>query len=161
MYIFLYVAAIAVANLSAARFGPIATPINAFVLIGLDLALRDRLHLEWGGRALWARMFVLIAGAGALSYLLNPASARIALASLVAFTAAATASAVVFQSARRYPILARANGANVVGAAFDSVIFPLIAFGAVFPAIAALQFVAKVAGGAIWAWLLFRNARTA
>ncbi|MGS0891595.1 VUT family protein [Burkholderia stagnalis] len=161
MYVLIYIAAVAAANLLVARFGPAATPIIAFLLIGLDLAIRDRLHLDWRGRALWARMFALIAAAGLASYALNPASREIALASLVAFSAAAVASALVFQLARRFPILARANGANVAGAAVDSIIFPLIAFGAVFPMIAALQFIAKVAGGALWSWFVFRNARTA
>ncbi|MCZ2895188.1 hypothetical protein MTR01_14260 [Burkholderia thailandensis] len=60
----IYIAAVVAANLSVAHFGPASTPINAFLLIGLDLAIRDRLHLNWRGRALWARMFALIAGAG-------------------------------------------------------------------------------------------------
>ncbi|MCZ2895187.1 VUT family protein [Burkholderia thailandensis] len=89
--------------------------------------------------------------------MLNPASGVIAVASLAAFSAAAVASAIVFQIARRYPVLARANGANVAGAAADSLIFPLIAFGTLFPMIAFLQFLAKVAGGAVWSWIVFRN----
>lgn len=160
MYVLIYIAAVAVANLMVAHFGPAATPIIAFFLIGLDLAIRDRLHLDWRGRALWSRMLALIAAAGVVSYALNPAAKEIALASLVAFGSAAMASAIVFQLARRFPILARANGANVAGAAVDSIVFPLIAFGAVFPTIAALQFVAKVAGGALWSWVVFRNTRT-
>lgn len=160
MYVLIYIAAVAVANLMVAHFGPAATPIIAFFLIGLDLAIRDRLHLDWRGRALWSRMLALIAAAGVVSYALNPAAKEIALASLVAFGSAAVASAIVFQLARRFPMLARANGANVAGAAVDSIVFPLIAFGAVFPTIAALQFVAKVAGGALWSWVVFRNTRT-
>ena len=54
--------------------------------------------------------------------------------------------------------LIRANGSNVAGAAVDSIIFPTIAFGALMPHIVAVQFIAKVAGGAIWAWLLSRFA---
>jgi hypothetical protein len=161
MNIVIYILAVAAANLSVAHFGPSVTPLNGFLLIGLDLAIRDRLHLEWRGKALWARMLALIAAAGAVSYILNPASGRIALASLIAFSASAAASAVVFQIARRYPVLTRANGANVVGAAVDSLVFPAIAFGAIYPGIALLQFVAKVAGGALWSWVVFRNARTA
>jgi hypothetical protein len=42
----------------------------------------------------------------------------------------------------------------VAGAAVDSLIFPTLAFGALLPHIVALQFVAKVAGGAAWAWML-------
>jgi hypothetical protein len=159
MYVLVYIAAAAAANLTVARFGPASTPIVGFLLIGLDLAVRDRLHLNWRGRALWGRMLVLIAAAGGISYALNPESASVALASLVAFSVAAIASAIVFQAARCYPVLARANAANVAGAAIDSIIFPLIAFGTIFPTFAALQFAAKVAGGALWSWIVFRNVR--
>lgn len=38
--ILIYAAAMTVANLSIAHFGPWISPLNAFVLIGLDLALR-------------------------------------------------------------------------------------------------------------------------
>lgn len=161
MNVVIYILTVAAANLSVAHFGPSVTPINGFLLIGLDLAIRDRLHLQWRGQALWARMLALITAAGAVSYILNPATAHIAIASLLAFSASAAASAVVFQLAKRYPILTRANGANVAGAAVDSLIFPAIAFGTIYPEIATLQFAAKVAGGAIWSWVVFRNARTA
>ena len=40
--ILIYAAAMTVANLSIAHFGPWISPLNAFVLIGLDLALSHR-----------------------------------------------------------------------------------------------------------------------
>ena len=56
--------------------------------------------------------------------------------------------------------LRRANGSNLAGAAVDSLVFPTLAFGALMPHIVALQFIAKVSGGAIWTWLLSQQ-RTA
>lgn len=44
--VFIYAAAMTVANLSIAHFGPWVSPTNAFLLIGLDLALRDWLHVR-------------------------------------------------------------------------------------------------------------------
>jgi queuosine precursor transporter len=44
--ILIYAAAMTLANLSIATWGPWVSPINAFVLIGLDLALRDWLHVQ-------------------------------------------------------------------------------------------------------------------
>ena len=41
-----YAAAMVLANLSVAVLGPWVSPINAFLLIGLDLALRDLLHVR-------------------------------------------------------------------------------------------------------------------
>lgn len=152
-----YVAAITAANLSVATFGPWVSPLNSFLLIGLDLTLRDKLHDRWVGRQLWPRMLGLIAAAGVVSWLLNPAAGKIALASAVAFMAAALVDALVYQRLRDRAFLTRANGSNAAGALADSFLFPTIAFGGFLPHIVALQFVAKVAGGAIWAFVLRRK----
>ena len=150
--ILIYAVAMTLANLSIAHFGPWVSPINAFVLIGLDLALRDWLHMRL---KVW-QMGALIACSGMLTYALNPAAGMIAVASSVAFTAAALVDWVTFARLRG-SWLYRANGSNVAGAAVDSLIFPTLAFGALLPHIVALQFVAKVVGGSMWAWLLSRR----
>jgi hypothetical protein len=155
----LYIAAITGANLSVAAFGPWVSPINAFLLIGLDLSLRDHLHEKWRGPQLVPRMLALIAAAGAISYLLNPAAGKIALASMAAFTVAAVVDATVYQALIKRGYLTRSNGSNAAGALADSLIFPTIAFGGFLPHIVALQFVAKVAGGAVWALVIRRWAR--
>ena len=147
-----YVAAMILANLSVAAFGPWVSPINAFVLIGLDLALRDWLHVRL---RVW-QMGVLIAGTGALTYALNPAAGMIAIASSAAFTAAAVVDWATFARLRGSWMF-RANGSNVAGAAVDSLVFPTLAFGALMPQIVLAQFAAKVAGGAVWAWILSRK----
>jgi uncharacterized PurR-regulated membrane protein YhhQ (DUF165 family) len=148
----IYAAAMTLANLSVATFGPAISPINSFVLIGLDLALRDWLHVRL---KIW-QMAALIAATGALTYLLNPAAGQIAIASACAFTAAALVDWGTFARLRGSWMF-RANGSNVAGAAVDSLLFPTIAFGALMPHIVAMQFVAKIAGGALWAWLIGRK----
>lgn len=153
-----YAASIVAANLLVAEYGPAVTVVNAFLLIGMDLALRDHLHEAWGEHRL-ARMAALIAGTGLLSYLANPATGKIALASTVAFTVAALADWAVYSAVRRWPFLARSNASNVVGAAADSLIFPTIAFGGLMLPIVVGQFLAKVFGGAAWS-LLIAGART-
>lgn len=150
--ILIYAAAMTVANLSIAHFGPWVSPINAFVLIGLDLALRDWLHMRL--RA-W-QMLTLISASGALTYALNPAAGMIAIASAMAFIASAVVDWSVFLTMRG-SWLRRANGSNAAGAAVDSLIFPTLAFGALMPHVVALQFFAKLAGGALWAALLART----
>lgn len=156
MAIATYLAAIVVANLLAAHYGPAITPWTAFALIGLDLSLRDRLHDRWDQGRRWSaglalRMGALIAAGGALSWLVNADAGRIALASTVAFTVAATLDAIAYSAARHWPAFARMNGSNLVGAAADSLLFPWLAFGALLPVVTAGQFAAKVAGGALWA----------
>lgn len=145
----IYAAAITAANLIVAAFGPWVSPINAFILIGLDLALRDWLHVRL---KVW-QMGALIAATGALTYVLNPAAGMIAIASAAAFTSAAVVDWSVFAKLRG-SWLFRANGSNVAGAAVDSLIFPTIAFGALMPHIVLMQFAVKVAGGALWAWAI-------
>lgn len=152
-----YVGAIVAANLSVAAFGPWMSPVNSLVLIGLDLTLRDSLHDRWRGPMLWPRMAVLIAAAGMVSYLLNPAAGRIAAASTISFCVAGLVDAAAYHALRYRPWMQRANGSNAVGAAADSVLFPTLAFGVFLPGVIALQFAAKVAGGAIWAAILARR----
>jgi hypothetical protein len=126
--------------------------VLAFFLIGFDLSMRDWLQVRLKA---W-HMGVLIGVSGTLTYALNPAAGMIAVASSVAFTSAALVDWATFTRLKG-SWLFRSNGSNVVGAAVDSLIFPTIAFGMLMPSIVAMQFVAKVVGGSIWAALLSRN----
>jgi queuosine precursor transporter len=154
-----YAAAMTLANLIVAHFVgtaphmlPVVTGINAFLLIGFDLAMRDWLHVK----VTPMQMLALIVGSGAVTYVLNPAAGVIAVASAAAFTSAALADWAVF-SRLSGSWLRRANLSNVAGAAVDSLVFPTIAFGALMPQIVLVQFVAKVAGGAVWSLILRRK----
>jgi len=159
--ILIYAAAMTVANLIIAHFGPWVSPINAFVLIGLDLALRDWLHMRL--RA-W-QMLTLIGASGVLTYALNPSAQHIVIASAAAFTLAALVDWQAF-SRLSGSWLRRSLGSNVVGAIVDTVLFSVLAFWLLSPApkpldvvvqIAVLQLAAKVAGGSLWAWALSRR----
>jgi hypothetical protein len=157
MQIFLvaiYLIAIVAANLSVATFGPDVVIVNAFVLIGLDLTTRDRLHELWHHRGLIWKMGALIAAGSAISYLLNAGAGRIALASFLAFALAAVMDTVVFSWLKRKGWLVRSNLSNVASAAVDSILFPTIAFGSILPLIVLGQFIAKVAGGFLWSLVL-------
>jgi hypothetical protein len=145
----LYAAAMVAANLIVVAFGPWVMPFNGFFLIGLDLALRDWLHVRL--RA-W-QMGLLIASTGLITYLLNPAAQTIAIASAMSFATAALVDWAVFL---RMPgtWFQRSASSNVAGALVDSLLFPLIAFGALN--VAPALFISKVAGGTVWAWLLSR-----
>jgi hypothetical protein len=155
MIVAVYLAAVVAANLTVAAFGPTWSIVNAFLFIGLDLTSRDRLHEAWSGRNLAARMALLIAAGGAISYLLNRDAASIAIASTVAFVAAAIVDSVVYAALRSRSRFVRINGSNVAAAAVDSILFPTIAFGSFLPLIVVGQFAAKVLGGLVWSWFLF------
>ena len=152
--ILIYASAMTLANLSVAAFGPAVIPFNAFVLIGLDLALRNWLALKLKA----PQMLLLIAVSAGLSYALNPASGQIALASFVAFSVSAIADWLTFRTITGQ-WLRRCVGGVTVGAAVDSVLFPTIAFGSLLPMLVLAQFVAKVAGGFMWAWIISRATR--
>jgi queuosine precursor transporter len=147
-----YAVSMLVANLTVAAFGPVVAPINAFFLIGLDLALRDWLHVRL---KVW-QMAALIVGTSLLTFAVNPAAQNIAVASAVSFALAAVADWLVF-SRIRGTWTKRSNYSNVAGAAVDSLLFPTLAFGGLMPGIVLAQFAAKVAGGAVWTWMLSRR----
>ena len=155
-----YAIAMTVANLLIAHFGPWVSPINAFFLIGLDLALRDWLHVRLRTR----QMLALILASGALTYALNPSAQHIVIASAAAFTLAALVDWQAF-SRLSGSWLRRSLGSNVVGAIVDTAVFSVLAFVLLAPApkplavvavIAGWQLLAKVAGGSLWAWALSR-----
>lgn len=147
--ILVYAFAMTAANLLILKFGVWMSPINSFFLIGLTLVLRDWLHVRLKAR----QMALLITSSGAITYLLNPAAAQIAIASSIAFTLAALIDWIIFVKAKG-TWFKRSNVSNVAGAAVDSVAFPTIAFGALMPEIVLAQFASKIIGGFIWSVLL-------
>lgn len=152
--VYIYIVSLTLANLLVAWLGPWFSPINAFVLIGLDLVLRDKLHDRWQGNHLALRMFGIIATAGVVSWVINKDAGMIAIASVVSFMVAMTVDALIYQKLKNRPWFQRANGSNIGGAATDSVLFPTIAFGSLMFEIIALQFFAKVAGGFVWSLII-------
>lgn len=153
-----YTFAMTLANLLVFTFGPAISPVNAFLLIGFDLTMRDRLQMTLSP----LQMAALILASSVITFVLAPAAERIALASAVAFGAAALVDWTVFTSKWSGKTwLRRANTSNAFGAAVDSLIFPTLAFGSLMPHIVAAQFAAKIAGGAIWAWVFDRFSKRA
>jgi hypothetical protein len=152
IYSFIFVLSIVVANLTVATFGVWFSPINAFLLIGLDLSLRDKLHDKWEGNPL--KIGLLIAVSGVVSYLINPATGMIAIASVTAFCLSMIADAFVYQRLLSKSWMIKSNGSNIAGAGVDSIVFPTIAFGDLMWQIVLMQFVAKVIGGLIWSKII-------
>jgi uncharacterized PurR-regulated membrane protein YhhQ (DUF165 family) len=154
--VILYLLAVVLANVSVSIFGPASSVINAFLFIGLNLTSRDKLHDTWHGENLWRNMFVLILLGALISAAFG--AGRIALASFLAFMSSETADALVYSALESRAHLVKINGSNVVSAAVDSLIFPVVAFGApVLWVIIVGQFVAKVGGGFIWSLILNRS----
>lgn len=158
--IVLYLAAIITANLTVAAFGPGVSILNAFLLIGFDLTARDALHERWHRRGLWWKMALLVGSGSILSYVLNRDAGPIALASFVAFAVAGVVDLIIYSMLRkRVGMFGRMNGSNVFSAAADSIVFPTLAFGGFLPWVTLGQWLAKVAGGFLWAVVINAVAR--
>ena len=156
MLIALYLAAIVGANLIVSALGPGWSPITAFRFLGRDLTTRDALHDRWRTH-LWAKMAALIAAGSVLSAALSWQARQIALASFVAFCLSGLTDTLIYHILRAMPRLTRVNGSNIASALVDSVVFPTLAFSTFMPIVVLGQFIAKVAGGALWAWVLVRG----
>lgn len=147
-----FLGAIVAANLIIAEFGAAAVLYVAFGLVGVNLLARDVLHTAWEGRGLWWRMGALIAAGGVLAYLLNADAGIVAIASVLAFTAAGIVNTVVFHLLKGRRWEERVHGSNLVAAVVDSFTFIYIAIGPIFE-LAFAQSTAKVAGVVVWLYL--------
>lgn len=147
--IILYIVAIILANFSVAVFGPSVSPINAFLLIGLDLTVKDYLQINMKS----PQMFLIIIASGVISYVLNPAMGMIAISSVTAFIVSSLVDYGVF-SITKGSWIKRANSSNIAGAVVDSLLFPTIAFGAFMPMIVVMQIIAKVSGGFLFSLII-------
>ena len=157
MYVLIYLVAIVLANLTVALWGPSMTIVNAFVLIGLDLTCRDKLHEQWHGKNLPLKMFLLILTGSILTVFLNLGAWKIALASTIAFCGAAVIDTIVYQVLFKRSKIVKINGSNILSAGVDSILFPTIAFGTLMPWIILGQFAAKVLGGFLWSLVITRK----
>jgi len=149
-YVVVYLAAIVAANLLVSAFGPAASIYIAFGLIGLDLSLRDKLHDKWNGDL--SKLWGIVSAGSLITIAMNLEAIDIAIASASAFGVAFIADGILYHLLRKKIFLVRANGSNVAGAAADSIIFPLMAFG-LFPGVHWIilgQFAAKLVGGAVF-----------
>lgn len=149
-----YILSVVLANLSASYFGIWITPINAFLLIGLEITVRDLLH----ERINHLQMIGIVLVAGILSYSINIDTQNIAIASLIAVTVSCLLDYAVFKRTKG-SWLKKSNTSNVFSSASDSLLFPTIGFGTFNVGVVLLQFFLKLFGGFIWSLAInkFRN----
>ena len=150
-----FLAAIVLANLAVAAFGQVALVFTAWVLIPFDMLTRDVLHERWRGSNLIARMAGLILLGGAITLLANVGAWRVALASFAAFACAMVVNGLVFDAMfEKHSRFVRMNTSNLAAAVLDSIVFPLVAFGALDTALSIAQAGSKFLGGVVWSGAL-------
>lgn len=149
LIICVYIMSVVLANLSASYFGIWVTPLNAFLLIGLEITVRDLLH----EKVSHSQLIFIVLVAGVFSYLINMGSQNIAIASFIAVTVSCLVDYFVFSKVKG-SWLKKSNYSNVVSSATDSMIFPTVAFGSFNIAVVSAQFVLKLFGGFLWSLLI-------
>ena len=153
----IFVGAIILANNAIIWFGERFSVINAFCLIGLSITTRDVIHERWQSKGLWVKMGGLIVLSGCISWITNPATGQIAVASVIAFGCSMFVDTLIYQLLIKNKKIIKINGSNVFSSFADSIIFPIIAFGG-FPLLIIIgQFIAKITGGFIWSLVIQKN----
>jgi uncharacterized PurR-regulated membrane protein YhhQ (DUF165 family) len=155
-----YLASIVAANVAVVLWGRPAALVSSWLVIPLDLTVKDVLQERWTGQQLVLRLGALVLAGSLLTVLVLGRADRVAVASAAAFLAAGAADGVVLHRLRRQGRLLRVNASNVAGAAVDSLVFQLVAFGDAPPLLVAAQASAKVVGGLLWSLLLVRLLRS-
>lgn len=150
--IFIYLAAAVGANLTVTAFGEHGAYLTAFLIIPLDLIIRDILHEKWSEK-IWLRMGLLIATGSALSAIVVWDSRIVAVASFAAFAAGGLTNTFAYQKLISKPRLLKMNASNLPAAFIDSIVFAGILFefdGAFIVAQTAIKFVGGIMWSIIW-----------
>ena len=163
LFSLLYLLTVVIANLAFAHFMQgedmkqllLVDGVICFLMIGFDMAIRDKLHDAWEHRGLFWKMPVLIFSGSVASYIINKDAAQVALASFTAFAAAGFVDFLIYHVLRHHSHWMRVNGSNLLSAAVDSLVFPFIAFGLPMQwNFFSVEFITKVLGGVVWFLLL-------
>mgnify|MGYP000904864287 FL=1 len=150
-----YIGALVAANYVVHLYGPTGLLFTAFLLIPFDFVIRCLLHETWKGLGLVVRMAGLIVAAGTITYLTNPATGSIALASVCAFSTAQVVAGLFYQATIKQRPLIKVNGSDLVGIVADSTVFQWVAFGSWSGMLTLEQSALKFAGGLLWYWIIF------
>lgn len=152
---FIYIAAVLIANYTATWFIPL--PIFGMVSVGtlvfgITFTQRDRVH-RYGRKAVY--LMIVIAAVGmVLESLFLGVEWRIIAASFIAIVLSETADTEVYHKLLKRSWMQRVIGSNLVSIPLDSILFNIIAFLGVFQpsmlvAIIFGEIVTKFATGAI------------
>ena len=152
---FIYIAAVLIANYTATWFIPL--PIFGMVSVGtlvfgITFTQRDRVH-RYGRKAVYLMIFIAAVGM-VLESLFLGVEWRIIAASFIAIVLSETADTEVYHKLLKRSWMQRVIGSNLVSIPLDSILFNIIAFLGVFQpsmlvAIIFGEIVTKFATGAI------------
>lgn len=151
----IYLLAFVLSNFIVLYFGSVGLIFTALFLIPFDFVMRCLFHETWKGFELIVKMILLVIAAGIITYLINYDTKLIAFASIFGFAGAQVVAGMFYQLNIEKDYLIKVNGSDAVGIMFDSIVFQMIAFGAVNWTIFLSQFTLKIIGGLLWYWVIF------
>jgi uncharacterized PurR-regulated membrane protein YhhQ (DUF165 family) len=152
--------AIILSNILVTILGASWSPLTAFIFIGFDITCRDKLHEIWYKKNLLFKMSLLILLGSFISFIINANTINIAIASFIAFSISSLFDSIIYGILFKHKKMVKINTSNIVSSLLDSIIFPIIAFGAFMPVIIFGQFIAKFCGGFIWSIVISKSSKT-
>jgi hypothetical protein len=153
-----YLLSFVCANLLVKWVGAYGLWFSSFFLIPFDFVVRCILHETWKGWKLIRNLFLLTAGSGIVTYIINHNAANIALGSICGFTAAQLGAGIFYQIFKKKANwFFKINVSDLIAIVFDSICFQFIAFNIINPSVTAGQVAIKFAGGLLWYWILFKR----
>ncbi len=151
---FLYLLSILLGNAFVIWFGIITVAGLTFpagvVWIGLTFSFRDFVQRYWGDRATWGWMIV----ASVITLFFN---IEIAMASMTAFLVSESLDWFLFKVLNRRSFASRVIWSNLVSCPVDSLVFILLAFGPVWPAIVGQAIIKYLSGLIVLPFLMIRQ----
>jgi queuosine precursor transporter len=152
----LYLLSILLGNAFVIWFGIVTIAGLTFpagvVWIGLTFSFRDFVQRYWGDWATWIWMIA----ASIITYFFN---IDIALASMTAFLVSESLDWFVFKVLKR-PFVSRLIWSNLISCPVDSLVFVLLAFGPVWPAIIGQAIIKYLSGLLVLPFLISRQKPT-
>lgn len=102
-------------------------------------------------------LFVLTLNAAVITVIINQSAGRIALASVLGFTAAQIFAGIFYQRFKNSQYFYKVNLSDLIAITCDSIVFQLVAFNHFDTLITLGQITIKFAGGLLWYFILFKK----
>lgn len=161
MYVVIFLLSVITANIILSLLTPSvglwASVVTAFLFIGINISIRDKIHEDWYKHNLRLKMSILIIVGSVLTYIINPSSKSVAMASGVSFLVSGIVDFIIYQLLYHTDKSIKVNVSNIGSSIVDSILFPTLAFGNFNVLVILGQFLVKVFGGYVWSLFLFKR----
>lgn len=155
-FIAFYLIALVAANLIVKHFGPPGLWFSSALLIPFDFVCRAIFHETWKGKNLVINLLLLTIVSGIITFALNHEALNIAMASFSGIVAVQIFAGIFYQAFLKKSYFFKVNLSDIVAIIVDSIVFQLVAFGAVNFEVTGGQMLIKAIGGLFWFFIIFK-----